>query len=138
MKFLLDSSALFAHFFDEPGADEVSALFHDPTAEILLSVLSAPELFAALSVRGKGDRFDEVWRDYEQVVDDILPVDEAVALQAVALRRAASRRVPNGDALIAAAAVLTGAMLIHRDPHFLSIPPNLLQQRSLTQKNPVL
>ncbi|MBK8751023.1 hypothetical protein [Candidatus Contendibacter odensensis] len=40
MKFLLDSSALFAHLFAEPGADQVRALFHDPQAVVNLTGLS--------------------------------------------------------------------------------------------------
>jgi predicted nucleic acid-binding protein len=135
MKYLLDSSALFAHLFGEPGADEIRRLFHDAKAEIVLSALSAPELFAALAARGGGNRFDEIWQHYRTIVDSLRPVDEAVALKAVELRRLATGRLPNGDALIAATAVLMGATLVHRDPHFLTIPAEVLRQQTLPEKN---
>lgn len=135
MRYLLDSSALFAHLFDEPGGDEVRRLFHDARAEIALSGLSALELFAALTARGSGDRFEDIWRQYRQTVDSLRTVDEMVAMKAVELRRSASRRLPNGDALIAATAALMGATLVHRDPHFLTIPSDLLQQHKLPGKN---
>jgi predicted nucleic acid-binding protein len=135
-KYLLDSSALFAHLFDEPGADDVRALFHDPRAEASLCILTALELFAAINSRGGGDRFDEIWRQYRRIVDSVRPVDEPVTMKAVELRRAAHGRLPNGDALIAAAAVLAGATLVHRDVHFLAIPGDLLRQRSLPEKLP--
>ncbi len=134
MRYLLDSSALLAHLFGEPGVNSVRKLFHDPQAVIELSVLSALELFTALNARGQGDRFEGIWGQYWQIVDGVRAVDEAVAAKAVDLRRAAGRRLPNGDALIAATAALAGATLVHRDPHFSAIPPALLQQIELPQK----
>lgn len=133
---LLDSSAVFAHLFDEPGAGEVRALFHDPQAEVSLCILTALELLAALNSRGGGDRFDGIWRQYRQIVDTVRPLDEPVAMKAVELRRGADGRLLNGDALIAATAVLTGATLVHRDVHFLAIPGDLLRQHSLPGKLP--
>jgi predicted nucleic acid-binding protein len=133
-KYLLDSSALFAHLFDEAGAEDVRALFHDAQAEVSLSILTAIELFAALNSRGGGDRFDEIWQQYRRIVDSVRPVDEPVVMKAVELRRAVHGRLPNGDAIIAATAVVIGATLVHRDAHFLAIPPELLQQRGLPEK----
>ena len=91
-------------------------------------------MFTALNARGQGDRFEGIWGQYWQIVDGVRAVDEAVAAKAVDLRRAAGRRLPNGDALIAATAALAGATLVHRDPHFSAIPPALLQQIELPQK----
>lgn len=131
MRFLLDSSALLAHLYDEPGAEDVRALFYDSSAEVDLSALSAVELFASLMVHGAGEQFDAIWQRYGQIVDSIRDIDEGVALKAVELRKAAGRRLPNGDALIAATAALSGATLVHRDAHFESIPSQLLTQRLL-------
>jgi hypothetical protein len=59
-----------------------------------------------------------------------MPVDESVALQAVALRQAAGSRVPAIDSMSVATA-LEGAILVHRDSHFLSIPEGELRQQFL-------
>ncbi len=134
MKFLLDSSALFAHLFAEPGADQVRSLFHDPQSVINLSVVSALELFAALHARDHGEQFEDIWERYRQIVDHVRGVDEAVVTQAIALRRVAGRRLPNGDALIAATAVLAEATLVHRDAHFSAIPSEVLRQWLLPDK----
>lgn len=135
MRYLLDSSALFAHLFDEPGAETVRELFHNPRATVELSALSGLELFTALNARGAADQFEAIWTQYRQMLDRIRPVDESVALKAVDLRRAAPQRLPNGDALIAATAALANATLVHRDPHFLSIPAELLRQHALPKKS---
>ncbi|MGZ8217633.1 PIN domain-containing protein [Methylomagnum sp.] len=135
MRYLLDSSALFAHLFDEPGADDVRELFHNPQAIVELSAVSGLVLFAALNARGAAGQFDNIWAQYRQMLDRIRPVDESVALKAVDLRRAARQRLPNGDALIAATAALANATLVHRDPHLLSIPAELLRQHALPEKS---
>ena len=44
--YLLDTSAWLAHVFNEPGADEVTALFEDSEATIVISALSILETLA--------------------------------------------------------------------------------------------
>jgi predicted nucleic acid-binding protein len=58
---------------------------------------------------------------YRPVFERLFIVDEAVVLRAIALREAASARLPTIDALIAATAAHHSATLVHRDPHFLAI-----------------
>jgi len=41
---LLDSSAFFAFFFDEPGRQRVEELLREPTVEAGLSALTSVEL----------------------------------------------------------------------------------------------
>jgi predicted nucleic acid-binding protein len=41
----------------------------------------------------------------------------------------ASSRIPLADALIAASAASLKAVLVHRDPHFQSLPTDLLQEK---------
>ena len=62
------------------------------------------------------------------------PVSVEVVRRSLDLRGAATLRLPQIDALIAATAMLHDAVLVHRDPHFLSIPGYLLRQEALPEK----
>jgi predicted nucleic acid-binding protein len=86
MNYLLDSSALFAHFFNEPGANEVRAIFHDPDASVSICVITVLELFAMLKLRQQADQFDGIWEQYRQLFDTVQMVDESVIQQAIELR----------------------------------------------------
>lgn len=125
---LLDSSAWLAHIFDEPGADAITALLEDEEMELGISVLSVVEVHGRFRARGRADEFDEVLEIYRQLFTRILPVSEAIALRAVALRQGATARVPAIDSLIAATAAHHGATLVHRDAHFLAIPGEQVNQ----------
>jgi hypothetical protein len=57
-----------------------------------------------------------------------------VVSKSVELRSAATGRLPQIDALIAATAAILNAVLVHRDPHFSSIPGGLLRQETLPEK----
>lgn len=74
----------------------------------------------------------EVVDEYRELFAQIVPVDETVALRTVTIRQSATARVPAIDAMIAATAANHDAILVHRDPHFLSIPENMLKQEMLT------
>jgi predicted nucleic acid-binding protein len=76
--------------------------------------------------------FEPLCELYRPLFDRIIPVDEALVLRAIALKRAAVSRLPSIDALIAAAASLHAATLVHRDPHFQAIPADWLKQEVLT------
>ena len=54
--------------------------------------------------------------------------------EAIRLRTSATARVAVMDILIAAAASVKNATLVHRDPHFAAIPSNLLNQEVLPAK----
>ena len=131
---LLDSSAWLAHLFGEPGAEQVTLLFDDPDNEVAISALSIPEVYGRLKAMGAGGHWEEVWDTYTILFSKVLPAGEIVAHQAVALRAAATARLPTIDGLIAATAVVHGVMLVHRDPHFTTIPLELLPQLHLPDK----
>jgi predicted nucleic acid-binding protein len=114
---LLDSSAFFAFFFDEPGRQRVEELLREPAVEMGLSAV-----------------FEQEWEDYLPLFERIVSVDLPLCLKAVELRRAATARLPTTDSLIAAAAVEYDAVLVHRDPHLTSIPSHLLKQELLPEK----
>ena len=134
MTHLLDSSAFFAFFFDEPGRQRVEELLREPAVEMGLSVLTSVELWARLRAEGRDAVFEQEWEDHLPLFERIVSVDLPLCLKAVELRRAATVRLPAIDSLIAAAAVEHDAVLVHRDPHFTSIPSHLLKQELLPEK----
>lgn len=102
--YLLDSSAWLAHLLGEPGMEQVNLLFDDSQAEINISALSIPEIYARLRAMDQQERWQEVWESYSALFTRVLVADEAVAFQAIALRSATTVRLPTIDGLIAATA----------------------------------
>ncbi len=129
MTHLLDSSAFFAFFFDEPGRERVEALFHDRSVSVGISALTAVELWARLRAGGREKAFDMEWNEHLPLFERVVEADLPLCLKAIELRRASRARLPVIDAVIAAGAAATGAVLVHRDPHFAAIPANLKQER---------
>jgi predicted nucleic acid-binding protein len=135
MTHLLDTSALLAHYLAEPGATRVQALFEDESVVAGTSILALFEFDLRLHQLGLDapTRTAELNR-YRALLNEIVSVDEAVRGEAVRLRTSASSRVASMDILIAASASLRNATLVHRDPHFAAIPPQLLKQEVLPAK----
>jgi predicted nucleic acid-binding protein len=129
--YLLDTSAWLAHVFDEPGADEVTALFADAEATIAISVLSILETQARFRAKNRVHEFREMLETYRLLFTRIYPAGEAVILGAIALREASTGRLPAMDSLIAATAAYHHATLVHRDPHFGGLPPESVVQLRL-------
>jgi len=69
---LLDSSAFFAFFFDEPGRQRVEELLREPTVEAGLSVLTSVELWARLKAEGRGEAFEQEWEDHLPLFERII------------------------------------------------------------------
>ena len=133
---VLDTSAILAHYFDEPGAEVVESFWQDPRNRIGLCVLSIPELKGRLTV--EVDDPEEVDRSVRQYVDElttILIVDRRTADSAMLLRESTDTRLPLVDAVIAGCAHVHSAVLVHRDPHMASIPRELVTQMVLAEKD---
>lgn len=131
MNVLLDTSALLALYFDEPGGARVVALLGDPGVRVCISALSVGEFWGRMRARGAAAEFDGAWAGLQELIDEIAPVSPDIVLASCALRQAASARLPYIDALIAATAAARGAVLVHRDAHFAAIPPGILKQEML-------
>ena len=119
---LLDTTALLAHFLAEPETDEVHRLIEDSESEILICAVSVTEF--ARRLVALGDSVAEARSralDYAGLCDSVVPVDTALGTRAFELAADAQVRVPLVDSLIAAAAHLREATLVHRDPHFRAI-----------------
>jgi predicted nucleic acid-binding protein len=132
--YLLDTSAWLAHAFNEPGADEVMALFEDPEATIAISTLSILETHARFRARNRTDEFRDMLETYRLLFTRIYPADEAIVLRAIALREAGKARIPAIDAMIAATAAHHHATLVHRDPHFGGLAEESVAQLLLVTK----
>ncbi|MEI6676879.1 MAG: PIN domain-containing protein [Verrucomicrobiota bacterium] len=79
MTYLLDTSALLAHYRDEVGAASVQALFEREEDELLLASVSLPEFARRLKDLGcSPDEAREVLRQYRQAVDEVVAVGGGV------------------------------------------------------------
>jgi predicted nucleic acid-binding protein len=77
------------------------------------------------------ERWPTVWELYAPLFTEVIPVDEAIAHQAILLRTTAAERLPTIDSLIAATARVRGFTLVHRDPHMAAIQDQDLRQQQL-------
>jgi predicted nucleic acid-binding protein len=131
MTHLFDSTALFCLYFREAGNESLLSTLDDPDSEIGLSALSLLEFASVLKRKGGDALVETEWQLLRSIFIAIVPASEEIALRAVAIRRASASRIPAVDALIAGTAAVHGAVLVHRDPHFLAIPMELLRQEYL-------
>lgn len=128
-RFLLDTSALLALRDDEPGADRVAQLLQ-------------------LTAQGKARSFGcfvslmevlyRVWRDETEAAGRLayqqclaLPIEWLHETEPLLLRASeikAKHQLSLADAWIAASAVESGAILLHKDPEFaaLDVPQEIL------------
>lgn len=132
MRYLLDTSALLAHYRKEAGWNVVQELFETEDADIIMASVSLPEFGRRLLELGatEAEAYEAIV-NYQLLCNEIVSVDANVALSALALTRHMPQRLPLVDALIAAAAQTQNAILVHRDKHMRAIPSKLLKQRDL-------
>jgi predicted nucleic acid-binding protein len=135
-RFLLDTSALLAHFRRrEPGWARVQSLFEEENIEILAASVSLTEFARRLREYGAtADEAHQTVRDYQELLSEVVAVDGRVALTAFDIGCETPERLPLADALIAAAARERGACLVHRDRHMTPIPENLVEQLDLSRE----
>jgi len=129
---VLDTSALLAHYFDEPGADIVERLWASRPVRLAVSAITVPELRGRLKEEVSDEA--EATKAADAYLNELticLPVDRAVAEVAWQLRVLTPQRLPLVDALIAATARAAGAILVHKDPHMAQIPRELVAQIAL-------
>ena len=132
MKYLLDTSALLAHFRDEEGAEKLQDLFDSKDAQLLVASVSLPEFARRLRDLGMSEQESlHVLDQYLLVLEEVVPVDGPVARGAFEILCKSSERLPLIDSLIAAAARSSDAILIHRDRHMRAIPASMLTQLDL-------
>jgi predicted nucleic acid-binding protein len=132
IRYLLDTSALLAHYRQESGWDAVQAIFEDEEAEVIIASISLAEFGRRLRDLGAPQPLIlETLTSYQLLCAEVAPVDTMMALAACTIGCHTSRRLPLVDALIAAVAQVRDAVLVHRDEHMRAIPIGLLRQHDL-------
>jgi hypothetical protein len=130
--FLLDTTALLAHYRKERGFQEVQNILEDDSAVVLMSALSVAEFARRMLTLGADrDEARQAALDYAGLADEVVAIDTSISVRAFELGTLTSERLPLIDALIAASALSRGAVLVHRDSHFTSIGVQLMAQRFL-------
>ena len=132
MTHLLDTSAVLAYYFEEDGADQVQTLLADTKNPPSICCVTELEFWARLKSLGAEGQFGSDWPELSNLLRTY-SLDVQIVARAVEIRRACSDRLPTVDSLIAATASFHNMALVHRDPHFESIPRKLLRQVSLCQ-----
>jgi len=115
MNFVLDTSAMFAYIEEEPGVDDVQAIFD--REEVFLPWPVLLEVYY-ISAREKGQQEAETrFALLKRLPANILwDVNESFLLRAAALK--AEYKVSIADAMIAAYALQSQAILVHKDPEY--------------------
>ncbi len=132
MRYLLDTSALLAHYRQESGWETVQALFEDDMAELIIAAITLTEFGRRLRDLGQSDdAIHDTLVSYQMLFSEIVAVDAAIAKTAFVVGCNTPRRLPLVDALIAAAASDRGAILVHRDEHMRAIPEELVAQKAV-------
>lgn len=122
----MDTSAIFALTDQEEGAAEVEKLLdaaHLDRCEVEVASISLMEIYyITLREQGEDDAAQLIALVKSWPVTWVYP-DEKMLLQAAKLK--AFHRLSLADALIAAAAKLHNATLIHKDPEFEALIPQI-------------
>ena len=129
MLYLLDTSALIAHYRQEAGWERVQAIFDDESAGVIIASVTLPGFARRLLDLGANSaEIRQTLAAYQVLFSDIVAVDAGVAMAAFEIGHRTPYRLPLVDALIAAAAQLQEACLVHRDRHMIAIPAEIISQ----------
>jgi len=132
MIYLLDTSALLAHYRDEEGAPKVQAIFEDEDASIAIASITLTEFSRRMNALGASrDDISAALDSYRRIFSSVIAINESIARKAFLLGLEAESRLPMADALIASAARSVEAVLVHRDPHFGALPSESIKQQML-------
>lgn len=105
MTHILDTSAVLAQYFDEPGADRVDALLRDPATVVGISVLTLYEMSSAIWHQTRSlAACREAVAGLRLAISKSLPVSEEIVEIALELRHNDSARIALADCCIAATA----------------------------------
>jgi len=132
MIYLLDTSALLAHYRNEEGAAKVQALFEDDDASVAIASITITEFSRRMNALGASrDDISAALDSYRRIFSSVIAINESIARKAFLLGLEAESRLPMADALIASAAHSVEAVLVHRDPHFAALPCESIKQQML-------
>lgn len=117
--YVIDTSALIAYLYDEPGSDETEriVLSGHPVRLPFMTVMEVE--YALLRAMPAADAAAEVDRLLHWPVD---VVESSPAWRSEAAAIKARGRISLADAWIASLALLLDAQLVHKDPEFDAVP----------------
>jgi len=118
-RYLLDSSAFFALFAGEEGAETVRNLLKKAKKRdimIFVSFVSYTEIYYVTYQREGKEQAQRQVAMMDRL--SITRVDSSQELGLIAGRLKATHRISFADAWIAATAIMLGAILVHKDPEF--------------------
>jgi len=131
-RYLLDTSALLAHYRHETGMQTVQTLFEDREVEVVVASISLTEFGRRLRDLGATlAEVEDILAYYQALFNKVIIIDADVAHAALMIAVITPKRLPLADALIAAAAQHTSAVLVHRDEHMRHVPTELVSQLDL-------
>jgi predicted nucleic acid-binding protein len=129
-RFLLDTSAVLTLTDSEEGADTVEGLLDravEGSCEVSICAVSLMEVFyVTLQEAGEDQAAHVVGLVKAWPVRWVYPNEEMLLL---AGRIKAGHRLSFADSVIAAAAMAGGATLVHKDPEFQALAPDLEELR---------
>lgn len=132
MTYLLDTSALAAHFLNQTGAAQVDQLIAEAPSDVGVCVLAWFELRYVLHRCGVSEKDShQALALYRELPMTQVSISMEVVQRAMDIRDATPQRLPLADALMAACASLHHAVLVHRDSHYAPIPARYLRQLML-------
>jgi predicted nucleic acid-binding protein len=124
-KYLLDTSAILTLMEDEDGADRVEEILHESEVLIPFPVL-LETYYISLQERSEPVANERYALLRHLSVTETWSVDEPTLLTAARLK--ARFRVSFADALIAAFAIRSSAVLVHKDPKFDALADQVRQE----------
>ena len=132
---VLDTSAILAHYLQEPGAADVNGILSRGPGEVGVSLVTLVELRGRLTeLTTDPQEVHRVFELYTETLATRLPFTPQTMTSAIEIRATVRPRLPLVDSLIAASAREHDAILVHRDPHMTAIPASLVKQLVLPPK----
>jgi predicted nucleic acid-binding protein len=133
---VFDTSAILAHYFHEPGAEQVNALLADNAVEVGVPAIALIELKTRLasSVHDPAEA-SRAFHLYAEELISAIPVTREIVGRAEEIIQQAGNTLTLLEAIAAATAQSERAVLVHRDANFARLPAGLLEQCALPLDN---
>ena len=126
--FLLDTSALFCLRDDEDGATGVEKILENSrkgSSQVMISFMTGMEYLYINLIRYGEETARRAYLELTLLPIRIVESNEEIRLTAAELK--ANHAISVADAWIAATALIEGAVLVHKDPEYESLPKNIKQ-----------
>ncbi len=126
--FLLDTSALFCLKDDEEGAAKVEKILEESKKgdnRTIISFMTGMEYLYINLIRYGEETARRAYLELTLLPISIIESNEEIRLTAAELK--AKHAISVADAWIAATALFEGAVLVHKDPEYESMPKSIKQ-----------